>query len=153
MLDALLIGSRFLHYTATLTLFGISIFPFYSYPGLTGSPHARGYRSIHMPMRWLALTALLSAVFWFTSVVANMTGAIDGMLNYDAIWSVLRETSFGTIWIARLILVAIISVLVTARGKLLAEHRKWLLPALLLSGASTTVTTPFGQVSSLIGFP
>ncbi len=43
MLEAGLIVSRFLHYTATLILFGISLFPLYTYRGLTGATLARVY--------------------------------------------------------------------------------------------------------------
>ena len=58
MLEAGLIGSRFLHYMATLTLFGVSLFPLYSYSGLTAAPH----------LRWAtagltAIAALLSLFF------------------------------------------------------------------------------------------
>jgi putative copper resistance protein D len=59
-----------------------------------------------------------------------MTGTLDGALNPDAVWSVLSDTSFGKVWMARFALVAIILVLITTRVKSLAEHLNWLLPAL-----------------------
>lgn len=130
MLEAGLIVSRFLHYTATLTLFGISLFPLYTYSGLTGAPLAGVYRRLHATMWRAALAALLSAVLWFPSVTASMTGTLDGVLNPDAVWSVLSDTSFGKVWMARFALVAIILVLITARVKSLTEHLNWLLPAL-----------------------
>jgi putative copper resistance protein D len=130
MLEAGLIVSRFLHYTATLTLFGISLFPLYTYPGLTGAPLAGVYRRLHATMWWAALAALLSAVLWFPSVTASMTGTLDGVLNPDAVWSVLSDTSFGKVWMARFALVAIILVLITARVRSLTGHLNWLLPAL-----------------------
>jgi putative copper resistance protein D len=130
MLEAGLIVSRFLHYTATLTLFGISLFPLYTYPGLTAATLAHVYRRLHATMWWAALAALLSAVLWFHNVTASMTGTLEGVLNPDVVWSVLSHTSFGKVWIARVALVAIILVLITARVKSLTEHWNWLLPAL-----------------------
>ncbi len=121
MLEAGLIVSRFLHYTATLTLFGLSLFPLYTYTELTAAPYMR------RATIWLtALTALLSAVFWFICVVFSMAGTLDG----DAVGSVLNETSFGKIWMARLVLVTIILVLATLQMKSPAERMSWLFPAL-----------------------
>jgi putative copper export protein len=102
MLKAGLIVSRFLHYTATLTLFGLSLFPLYTSTELTAAPYMR------RATIWLtALAALLSGVFWVMSVAFSMAGTLDG----DSVWSVLSETSFGKVWMARFILVTIILVL------------------------------------------
>src|SRR5260370_37904766 len=130
MLEAGLIVSRFLHYTATLTLFGISLFPLYTYRGLTGATLARVYRRLHATMWWAALAALLSAVLWFPSVSASMTGTLDGVLNPDAVWSVLSHPSFGKVWMARLALAAVILVLISAPVRSLTENLNWLVPAL-----------------------
>ena len=121
MLEAGLIVSRFLHYTATLTLFGLSLFPLYTYTELTAAPYMR------RATLWLtALAALLSAVFWVMSVAFSMAGTLDG----DSVWSVLSETSFGKVWMARFILVTIILVLATPQQKSPAERKSWLFPAL-----------------------
>jgi putative copper resistance protein D len=81
-------------------------------------------------MRWAVLAALFSAVFWFMSVVANMTGTPAGALDREAALTVLSDTSFGKVWIIRFILAAIILVLVTAGLKSLPKHLNWPLPAL-----------------------
>jgi putative copper resistance protein D len=134
MLDAWLIVSRFLHYAATLTLFGISLFPIYTYPGSTGAALARVYRRLHATMWWAALAALLSAVLWLLGVSASMTGTLDGVLDPDAAWSVLSDTSFGKVWMARFTLAAVIVVLISAPVKSLTENLteklNWLVPAL-----------------------
>ena len=41
MLEAGIVLSRFLHYAAVLILFGVSLFPFYTYPGHGSNPPAR----------------------------------------------------------------------------------------------------------------
>lgn len=118
MLDAALIVSRFLHYTATLTLFGVSLFPLYTYTDLTVAPRLRRATT------WLTALALLSALFWFASVTFNMAGTLDG----SAVWSVLNETSFGKVWIARFIIGTIIFVLVLLKRESALE--RWLSCAL-----------------------
>src|SRR5258706_15416582 len=71
MLEAGLIVSRFIHYTATLTLFGVSLFPLYTYAKFTAAPYMRRVTP------WLTtLAALLSAVVWFTCVTISMAGRL-----------------------------------------------------------------------------
>ncbi len=125
MLEAGLIVSRFLHYTATLALFGISLFPIYTYPGSAGATLAREYGRPYATMWWAALAALLTAILWFAGVSAGMTGTLDGVLDPDAAWSVLSDTGFGKVWMARLILASI-----SAPVKSLTEKLHWLAPAL-----------------------
>lgn len=115
-----LIVSRLLHYTATLTLFGVSIFPLYIYTKL------EAIRLLHWATTWcLAAAAFLSGLFWFASVTFNMAGKLD----LDAIWSVLSETSFGKVWMIRVILM-IILVLATPKLKSPSGRLSWLFPAL-----------------------
>jgi putative copper resistance protein D len=59
-----------------------------------------------------------------------MTGTLDGVLNPDAVWSVLSDTSFGKVWMARLALAAVILVLISAPVRSLTENLNWLVPAL-----------------------
>lgn len=99
MTEAVLIVSRFLHYTATLTLFGVSIFPLYIYPKLRIASHLHWATT-----RWLAATAFLSGLFWLASITSNMAGKLD----LDALWSVWSETTFGKVWMIRLTLMVIL---------------------------------------------
>ena len=115
-----LIVSRFLHYTATLTLFGVSIFPLYIYLKLRNDSHLHSVTTW-----WLAAAAFVSGLFWFASVTFNMAGKLD----LDAVWSVLSETSFGKVWMIRLILM-IILVLATLKLKSPSGRLSWLFPAL-----------------------
>jgi copper resistance protein D len=108
MLEAGIVLSRFLHYAAVLTLFGISLFPFYTYSGRAGGPPARVSRRLRLTVSAAAFAALLSGCFWFMCVVVNMAGTLSGVLDWDTLLSVLSETSFGKVWIARFLLVTII---------------------------------------------
>ncbi len=73
---------------------------------------------------------MLSGCLWFTCVVANMTGTLSGALDWDTLWSVLSETNFGKVSIARLLLVTIILGLVTVRATLPKQYADQLTVAL-----------------------
>src|SRR5258706_5979257 len=55
-----------------------------------------------------------------------MAGRLDGA----AVWSVLSETSFGKIWMARVILVTIIFAMPTRQLQLPTKRMSWLVPVL-----------------------
>src|SRR5258708_33942653 len=55
-----------------------------------------------------------------------MAGRLDGA----AVWSVLSETSFGKIWMARVILVTIIFAMATRQLQLPTKRMSWLVPVL-----------------------
>uniref|UniRef100_UPI001954454C hypothetical protein n=1 Tax=Klebsiella pneumoniae TaxID=573 RepID=UPI001954454C len=59
-----------------------------------------------------ANVALFSGTLWFVFAVANMSGALDGVLDPEMLSTVLGDTSFGKVWIARLILSTVIIVLI-----------------------------------------
>jgi putative copper resistance protein D len=123
MLEGSLILSRFIHYIATLTLFGVSIFPLYTYTKLRSAPHLLSV------MVWLTALAAISALFWFFCVTFSMAGTFDR----GAIASVLSETSYGKVWVARIILITIILVFIPLRFKSPSESTT-LLIALLCAG-------------------
>ena len=137
MLETGLVLSRFLHYTAVLILFGISLFPLYTYPGRPGGPPARVNRWLRLAVSWGTFAALLSGGLWFTCVVANMAGTPGGVLDWHTLWSVLSETSFGKVSIARFLLVTIILGLISIRVRLSPRYSDRLtvvLSAALLAG-------------------
>jgi putative copper resistance protein D len=57
MLEAGIVLSRFLHYAAVLILFGISLFPFYTYPGRASNPPARMNRWLRLIIPTAAFAA------------------------------------------------------------------------------------------------
>src|SRR5215813_8697963 len=97
MLEAGIVLFRFLHYVTALTLFGISLFPLYTYPTRADRPPPQAKRLLQLTVPAAAFAALLSGFLWFVLVVANMTGTPGGMLDRDTLWSVLTETNFGKV--------------------------------------------------------
>ena len=126
MIEVGIILSRVLHYTASLILFGVILFPLYAYPGRAGSTE-RTNRWLLEAAGWAALAALLSGLLWFGCVVVSVT---DGAPSWDDIQSVLNETFFGEVWIARFVLVTITLFFIALRAFSLRGRPNWALAAL-----------------------
>src|SRR5215470_12919323 len=112
MIDVGLILARFLHYAATTALFGASLFPLYAY-ARAESEASRSWRA-----RLLLATAVvvvLSGLFWFAFSAANMAGSFSDLADAEVLRTVVRATSFGPIWIARMLLAAVIVVVTAVR--------------------------------------
>ena len=131
MIETGLIAARFLHFAAVMALFGLALFPLYGYPASGNPPLARLSRWLRKSLWCAALLALASALAWGWFAIAGMTGSITAA-GTDGLVTVLRETSFGQVWLARLALVA---GLLTLMGRRSDEQPYWtimLLAALLL---------------------
>ena len=124
MTEAAVIAARFLHLASVLALFGLAVFPLYTYPSRGGAPPARFGRWLRLSVRRAALVALASGIAWAYLTVASMSGSLAGAADPDALWSVLRETGFGQVWIARLAL--IMALLVSVRGRKSSDHPDWI---------------------------
>src|ERR1700730_13920819 len=98
MLEAGLIVSRFLHFTAVLVLFGASLFPLYAFPDRADFWSMRSEHWVHRVMLWAALVALLSSLPWLAFTTANMVGTSSAAADWDSLRSVLRDTAFGYVW-------------------------------------------------------
>ena len=124
MTEAALIAARFLHFASVLAVFGLAVFPLYTYPSSGGPPPARLTRWLRLRLRLAAVFALLSGISWAYLTVANMTGSLTGAADAGALWSVFGETGFGQGWIARLTL--IVTLLVSIRGCKSSGHPDWI---------------------------
>ncbi|CEG09224.1 Putative copper export protein [Afipia felis] len=122
MIEAWLIIARFLHYLATTTLAGLSLFPLYAFAG--AEPDVLG-RWRHRWLLWTAVAALFSGLCWFAFAAANMSGSISDLVDAEAVWAVVHDTVFGQVWTLRMLL-AVLTVGVAARGlrSKAAAHRR-----------------------------
>ncbi len=93
--------ARFLHFSALMLLFGCGVFPLYA-----NAPGGRLHRRLQSVVLAAAITALMSGVLWFIFTAAGMSGQITGAADPSLLWLVARETAFGHVWIARLLLIA-----------------------------------------------
>lgn len=105
MTDTGLVFARFLHYSATLVLFGIALFPLYTYPR-NKTAGVGGRRRMPATSWALLLVVLGSGALWFVSVATNMT---DGEMSWETARFVLTETTFGSLCLARLGTIAVLA--------------------------------------------
>jgi copper resistance protein D len=104
MIEAVLIGARFLHYASAMALFGVCLFPLYAYSGST-EPEPVWLTGWLRPVQFrLALAALVSGFFWLALIAANMTGSLASAFDPEALRSVISEMLFGKVWAARLLI-------------------------------------------------
>lgn len=126
MLEGGLIVSRFLHYTAVLVLFGLSLFPLYAYPYRAGPQPARSGLRAYWFLLSAAVVALLSSLPWLAFTAANMAGNMGAALDWETLGPILHDTSFGFVWLARAALALLIIGLIVV-----GRDRNRIAPALL----------------------
>jgi putative copper resistance protein D len=115
MIEAGLITARLLHYVAVTTLAGASFFPLYAYRRGSGPRPIALHRSLQRALFIASNAAFFSGVLWFVFAVANMSGTLDGVLDWEMLSTVLGDTSFGKVWAARLILTIVLIVVIRNR--------------------------------------
>ncbi len=108
MEEAGLLASRFLHYAAVMALFGASLFPLYAYAGGARRWPMRLERLLRQVVLGAAFAAFLSGLTWLAFTTAMMAGTLGAATDWDAVWSVLSETTFGHVWTVRLALMIVI---------------------------------------------
>src|SRR3954470_7973232 len=94
--EAPIVLARWVYYGAVMILFGSSLFPLYALAGRDPTP-ALLPRAVNVT---LAVAALVAAFGWLLGFTATLVGP-DGWA--DTLQAILLESSFGTVWIVRLI--------------------------------------------------
>jgi copper resistance protein D len=107
MIDLGLIVARFLHYAASTTLAGVAFFPLYAYAGAEPEPEVLTRWRKRLLLR-AAVVALIGGIAWFAFAVANMSGALADLADPEVLASVVRDTGFGVVWTARMIVAAVL---------------------------------------------
>jgi len=115
LIEVGLITARFLHLAAVMALFGLALFPVYS----ADAPPARVIRLQRTSIFWAALLGIVSALAWGWFAIAGMTGVMMAAADSQNLLTVLRETSFGQFWVARLALGGVLLALMIGRS---SEH-------------------------------
>jgi putative copper resistance protein D len=116
-----LIVARFIHYLALSVLFGAALFPLY---GIKRSPlHDYPFLPWLRPVLLIAAIAtLLSGLSWLVFATAGMSGSLAGVIDRES-WSiVIGGTSFGRLWVVRLALAAIVTVLLVPKKQGALRH-------------------------------
>jgi putative copper resistance protein D len=138
-IEAGLILSRFLHYSCVLAIFGISLFPIYTQ---TDSPFLS-----HEFRRWRQKALLIStgvgivsAIAWFVFTAAVMADGFLAALDMSTFESVIEDTSFGKVWVLRvLLLLCLFALLAFARRPGKQQPRLHLALASVIAGSLAAV--------------
>ena len=133
MLEAGLIIFRFAHYLAISALFGIALFPLYSYPSRSVELSAQLISWRGKALLTAAIGSLLTGILWLAFTTANMSDDVRAVMDVTALLTVMQTTGFGHLWILRLALsAAVVAVVTTGVG---AEIYRNDVVLLLMAGA------------------
>lgn len=106
-----LYGARLVHYAALVPLAGLLAWRLY---GTAGAPTAQVVELRLRPLAvWLSVAALAGAVGWAAATVLAMAGSIEAA-EPAVVSYIMTETGFGRLWLARLMLLAILAGLLAA---------------------------------------
>ncbi len=125
MPDVALVASRFTHYVALLSLFGLSCVPLSIGKGFDREQRGAAARAMRAALVVVAVLAVASGLAVFACVAAAMVGSWHD-LDWDAVASV-AVTGFGTVWIAHLVLPIAIVGLVLLSKAVPASSTSWAL--------------------------
>jgi copper resistance protein D len=106
-IDIPLIGARWLHFASTMLVFGASLFPIYAMPSRLGTADQAWLVATRRIVGWAACLAFVSGVAWVCRSLVIISGDIGGLVDPDTLSAFFFETSFGPVWIARLVLLLI----------------------------------------------
>lgn len=112
MVDLGLVVARLLHYAAVAVLAGVAFFPVYAYA--LAEPKELSHRR-HAVLLAAAIGTALSGLLWFVFAVANMSGTLTDVADKEVLWTVLSETTFGGVWMARMLLAVVIAGVTASR--------------------------------------
>jgi putative copper resistance protein D len=121
LIEVGLVAARILQFAAVTALFGLALFPRYSYPSGVSDRPAILSRWLRNALCWAAALALLSNLLWGSFTVANMAGTLYAVADRDTLLSIVLETGFGQVWVARFAIAVMLLVLLAGRW-----HRHWI---------------------------
>ncbi len=128
-----LYGARLVHYIALVPLAGILAWRLY---GAVGAPAAQIVELRLRPATlWLSVVALAGALAWAAATITAMVGSIDAV-QPEIVSYVMSETEFGRLWLARILLLAILTGVLAAQ--LRTPHFRAILALVLVAALAGT---------------
>jgi copper resistance protein D len=114
-LEAGLIVSRFAHYFALSVLFGVALFPLYGFvPSQTEQYQRPAW--LRKLLLGAAVVTFGSGISWLGFTVAGMSGDTSSVADTTALFTLIRNTPFGSVWLFRLLLAAGLVALLLGRS-------------------------------------
>jgi putative copper resistance protein D len=128
MIDLGLVVARLLHFAAVTTLAGVSFFSLYA---CANAEPILLLRWRHGVLLAAAVSTLLSGILWFVFAVANMSGTLADVADREVLWTVLNETTFGRVWMARMLLAVIVLSVISIRfASTASQQPDWIMASL-----------------------
>lgn len=134
MLEAALVFFRFLHFASCIFVFGASVF---SIALLSASGAQTCTEGLQPALRFSAVAAAVTALFWFQCVAGTMTGSASSATDPAVLQTLLLNTSFGQTWLVRMVL-ALVLAIVAFRAAPEARISTAALSGLLLASVALT---------------
>src|ERR1700722_9002359 len=114
-LMAALASARFIQFAAAMTALGTALFPFYTMP-LRPAGAIDIATTMTKPARLVlisaGLTAALATLAWATATITGVTGNLAGIADPDTLSAFFFGTSFGSAWLLRLVMAALLAAAV-----------------------------------------
>lgn len=144
-MDGGLIAARYLHYVTLALVFGALAYGYYGRSLDVASP-ARA-------MSWLAVLGSVGVLFGAHAVlaatVAGLGGGPESLADHELWAVVLVETDFGRVWIARLLLAAVLLLISLALAR--ADNRPLRIVGTAIAGLLVASVALTGHAASLEG--
>jgi len=93
-----LVLSRFVHFTALLSAFGVSFFPLYAFSRSESVASSKMRSPFKTGLLSACLIALASGLSWLVFTAASMAGSLSEALSPSTLTAVLGESGFGRVW-------------------------------------------------------
>ena len=144
MIDLGLVVARLLHYAAATTLAGVSFFPLYAHADAEPIALLRRRQGVLLAA---AIASLLCGILWFIFAVANMSGTLADLADREVLWTVMNETTFGRVWMARMLLAVIVLGVVSRRfASTAGPQPDWIMPFLTAASLASLAGVGHSQI-------
>lgn len=147
-MDSTLIACRFVHYLASLLLFGLTLFQAVLAPVQLANSLNGQFRRYALA---LSTTAAVSSAVWLVLTSISMADSWSGGLASDVLQDVLLQTTFGRVWQWHMAL-SIASVALIAWPSTRQPNRQWILAA-AVSGVQLITLGLVGHAVMQNGLP
>jgi putative copper resistance protein D len=111
----LLVAARAVHFTSTATVTGVTLYQYFIAgpafrTGAADSARVEAYRDKLSAILLIALAlAVLSGVAWLVALATTIGGQdLLAVMSNGTVWLLLTKTQFGHVWLARLVLAALL---------------------------------------------
>lgn len=148
-LFAVLAAARWAQFTSLFILFGVLLFPFYA----ASRPEIPcGERLASSSLSAIAICGIiqaLSILVWVATSIASMGDGWSSLGDLGFVKAFFVETSFGRLWLVRLVMTASLAGVLVSAGKRLTAGNASTGGALVLAGALLASQAGIGHAASL----